>query len=244
MANPYDYITIAEGDILHDPRSPHNFLPTSLKQQGRKLLWTAPGYATYGSTPTNNDIMYSSCATHAYKLEEKIILPPNMQKICEKNTITDHQKHYIAQYKNAAATIDHYFKTNSPNNRNFENAISNWKETCDELVENPYFTDGWDLPAFFPFYTNACEAAYKNFFNKKKQAQPDKSSLWNSRLQHADQMHDAWIQMFSHVTSPNNTPFPKCLWYHKYYYVYKKQQPELWESFYHDTSFSEWGKIE
>ena len=88
MANPYDYITIVEGDILHDPRSPHNFLPTSLKQQGRKLLWTAPGYATYGSTPTNNDIMYSSCATHAYKLEEKIILPPNMQKICEKNTIT------------------------------------------------------------------------------------------------------------------------------------------------------------
>ena len=81
MANPYDYITIAEDDILHDPRSPHNFLPTSLKQQGGQLLWTAPGYATYGTTPTNNDIMYSSYATYCYKLEEKVVLPPNLQKI-------------------------------------------------------------------------------------------------------------------------------------------------------------------
>jgi len=151
MANPYDYITIAEGDILHDPRSPHNFLPTSLKQQGGQLLWTAPGYATYGTTPTNNDIMYSSYATYCYKLEEKVVLPPNLQKIHQGENATDSKKQYISQYKNAAATIDHYFKTNPPNDRDFENAISNWKTTCDNLLENPYFADEWDLPAFFPF---------------------------------------------------------------------------------------------
>mmetsp|Transcript_28629 Transcript_28629/g.40992 ORF Transcript_28629/g.40992 Transcript_28629/m.40992 type:complete len:117 (+) Transcript_28629:514-864(+) len=114
MANPYDFITIAKGEINHDPRSPHNFLPTNLKQQDGVLLWTAPSYATYGTTPTNNNIMYSSCAVYCYKLEQGIALPPNMQKILERSDITDSQKNYIAQFKNAAATIDHYFKTNLP----------------------------------------------------------------------------------------------------------------------------------
>ena len=170
MASPYDFITIAEGDILHDPRSPHNFLPVSLKQQRGTLQWTAPGYATYGTTPTNDCIQYSSCAVYCYKLEQTVVLLPNMQKIYESNSsIANSHKSYIAQFKNAAATIDHYFKTNLPNDRTFERAISEWKNTCDKLVENPHFTNGWDLPAFFPFYTDACTTAFTNFFNRKKQ---------------------------------------------------------------------------
>ena len=114
MANPYDFVTITEGEINHDPISPHNFLPTSLKQQDGELLWTAPGYATYAATPTNNNIMYSSYAIYCYKLENGITLPPNLQKILEKDNITEAHKNYIAQFKNAAATIDHYFKTHHP----------------------------------------------------------------------------------------------------------------------------------
>ena len=177
MASPYDFITIAEGDILHDPRSPHNFLPVSLKQQRGTLQWTAPGYATYGTTPTNNDIQYSSCAVYCYKLEQTIVLPTNMQKIYESSNIADFHKSYIAQFKNAAATIEHYFKTNLPDDRTFENAISEWKETCDKLVGNPYFTDGWDLPAFYPFYTDASLDALTNFFNEQKKLSVNNHSL-------------------------------------------------------------------
>ena len=242
MANPYDFTRIAEGDILYDPKAPQNFLPTGLKQQGGILTWTAPGYATYGTTPTNNDILYSSCAVYTYKLEEKIILPPNIQKIADESNTTKYKKNYLAQYKNAAATIDHYFKTNAADDQNFARAVSNWKETCNKLVENPYFTDGWDLPASFPFYSNASTKAYKDFFKKQETLQPE--SPWKKRLQHAENMHNAWEQMFFYVISPNEIPFPKSLWYHKYFIVYTRKQPDLWTNYFNNTCFSDWGKIE
>lgn len=244
MANPYDFTTTARGDILHHPKSPHNFLPTSLKQHEGDLIWTAPGYATYGATPTNDTILYSSCAVYCYKLEQSIILPQNMQRISEETNITDAKKSYIAQYRNAAATIDHYFKTNQPNDRFFERAISEWKSTCDKLIKNPHFADGWNLPAFYPFYTDACDNAITNFFTKQKENNPNDLTLWTKRMQHAKEMHVAWQQMFLYVTSPNNIAFPKCLWYHKFFYVYETRQSELWRSFFDGNNFSDLAKIE
>jgi len=237
MANPYSFIAIAEGDIVNDPRTPWSFLPTSLEQHEGSLLWTKPGYATYATTPTNDTILYSSCAVYCYKLEQSIILPRNMQTISEEANTTEAEKSYIAQYRNAAATIDHYFKTNQPNDRFFERAISEWKSTCDKLIKNPHFTDGWDLPAFYPFYTEACDNAITNFFTKQKEINPNDITLWTKKMQHAKEMH-------VYVTSPNNIAFPKCLWYHKFYYVYETRQSELWRSFFEGTNFSDLAKIE
>ena len=107
MANPYQFTEIAQGDILNDPKYPHNILPTSLKQQEGELMWTAPGYATYGTTPTNDAIQYSGCVVYCYKLEDKLVLPPNIQRISQEPNIPESKRSYIAQYKNAAATIDH-----------------------------------------------------------------------------------------------------------------------------------------
>lgn len=237
MANPYSFIAIAEGDISNDPRSPWSFLPTSLEQHEGSLLWTKPGYATYATTPTNDNIQYSSCAVYCYKLEQTVFLPPNMQKIDESNNAEASHKSYIAQYKNASATVEHYFKTHLPDNRNFERAILEWKETCDNLIENPHFSDGWDLPAFYPFYTEACLNALTNFFDKQKNTRDANIPLWNKRHEHATRMYNTWKQMFLYVTLPNNIPFPKCLWYHKFFYIHKIHQPETWKSFFEGTDY-------
>jgi len=244
MANSYTFTTIAEGDILHDSKSPWNFLPTSLKQHKGVLMWTAPGYATYGTTPTNDTIQYSACAVYCYKLEEKIVLPPNIKRISQEHNLPEFKRSYIAQYKNAAATIDHYHKTHASDNRNFTNAVSNWRDTCDKLVENPHFAEGWDLPAFFIFYADSTDTAIDNFFKRQEALQPGKSALWKKRQQHAEEMHKAWEQMSLYVTSPNNIPFPKSVWYHKFFIVNVQKQPDLWKSYFVNTNFSEWGKIE
>ena len=245
MANPYDFVTIARGDLLHDPRGPENFLPTSLCHKDHKLSWTRPGYATYGTTPTNNDIQYSSCAVYCFKLEQNVILPPNLQKLASEADTPNYKKHYIAQYKNAAATIDHYHRTNIPNDHTFADAISNWKQTCDALTENPFFNDGWDLPAFFPFYDFACSTACANFFkNKIQENNPNNSRLWNKRHKHANEMLDAWKQFYLFISSPNHIPFPKCLWYHKYFIIHEQKEAEVWSNYFKNTNFSTWGNPE
>ena len=244
MASPHSFIRIAEGDILYDPKNPWSFLPTSLKQHEGALMWTAPGYATYGTTPTNHRIQYSSCAVYCYKLEQTVILPPNLQKIHESRNIASFHKSYIAQFRNATATIEHYFKTNLPNDRSFENAIQEWKQTCDKLVDNPFFSDGWDLPAFYPFYTDESTKALEYFFDKNKEAAPDKSTLWERRHRSAREMHDAWRQLYQYVTSPNNIPFPKSLWYHKFFYIHKRNLPEVWKEYFDGTTFNDLANIE
>jgi hypothetical protein len=57
-------------------------------------------------------------------------------------------------------------------------------------------------------------------------------------------MHKAWEQMSLYVTSPNNIPVPKSVWYHKFFIVNVQKQPDLWKSYFVNTNFSEWGKIE
>jgi hypothetical protein len=207
-------------------------------------MWTAPGYATYGTTPTNDRIQYSSCAVYCYKLEQTVILPPNLQKIHESRNIASFHKSYIAQFRNATATIEHYFKTNLPDDRSFENAIQEWKQTCDKLVDNPFFSDGWDLPAFYPFYTDESTKALEYFFDKNKEAAPDKSTLWERRHRSAREMHDAWRQLYQYVTSPNNIPFPKSLWYHKFFYIHKRNLPEVWKEYFDGTTFNDLANIE
>jgi len=79
--------------------------------------------------PSNNEILNSSCAVYTYKLEEKVLLPPTCKKPLTRVLSLNIRKHCFPQCKNAAATINHYLKTNTPNDQNFAKAISNWKGT-------------------------------------------------------------------------------------------------------------------
>lgn len=201
MANPYDFITTTRGDIFHHPRSPHNFLPPPASSNTKEIF--------FGQPPLCNLWSYTNQWYHPVFILHHLLLQtwtihhpsPEHAKIFGTANITDAQKSYIAQYKNTAATIYHYFKTNLPNDRSFERMISEWKSACNKLIENPHFTDGWDLPAFYPFYMDACDKAITDFFMKQKEAHPNKLTFCTKRMQHAKEMHIAWQQMFLYIPS-------------------------------------------
>ena len=52
---------------------------------------------------------------------------------------------------------------------------------------------------------------------------------------------DLWQKMFIRFTSPHNIAFPKCLWYHRYFFFWVKDQPRKWDSFFWDSNFDSMG---
>ncbi len=116
-------------------------------------------------------------------------------------------------------------------------------ETCDKLLENPYFTQGWHLPAFYPFYSYQCMASIDSFFDTNLSLYPNKQDFWNKQSVIAKTMFAAWEPTYYIVCSTKRTPFPKCLWYHKYQYVHIRKQPQAWSSFFQNSPFSTWGRI-
>jgi hypothetical protein len=55
--------------------------------------------------------------------------------------------------------------------------LNNRKETCDRLLENPHFTEGWHLPAFYPFYSYQCMASINPFFATNLSLYPNKNTF-------------------------------------------------------------------
>jgi hypothetical protein len=235
MASPYNFITIAEYEI----DTPDIFLPTSMRYDGNEIIWTKPGYATYRGTPVNHEMAESTILCDP----SSVALPPNMERISKSESPTEHQMRYIQQYKSAAATVDHWKSSKHPREDTLGVVIANWKLTCDKLTSNPYFSEGWNLPAFFPIYSYQCFAGITNFFAAAPFLHPDKpTSLWREQTSRAEEMYASWEALFHYVTFDKCIPFPKCLWYHKYHYVCQRKQPETWKRFFKNTTFSEWGR--
>jgi len=234
MASQYNFTTIAERE-LDDPDA---FLPTSLRFEGEQVFWTKPGYATYRGTPNNPEMADSTILCDP----SIVALPPNMRKISESGNITEHQQRYIHDYKFAAATIDHWKQSKHPEEDTLTDAITIWKRTCDKLVASPFFDYGWLIPAFFPIYSYQCFAGIQFFFNVAPHLHPNKpKSFWKQQTAEAKKMFDHWEALYHCVASEKLLPFPKCLWYHKYHYVFQRNQPEIWREFFKDTPFGEWG---
>jgi len=63
--------------------------------------------------------------------------------------------------------------------------FKNWKLTCDKLVLDPHFSDGWRLPAFFPIYLAFYKAAIDEFFHEQKKLHHHLSSMMEEQWQHA-----------------------------------------------------------
>lgn len=121
--------------------------------------------------------------------------------------------------------------------------ITKWSETCDNLIENPHFTDGWYLPAFYPIYSHQSWTVIELFFNTSKAVYPEHTILWNKQLQLAKAMFSSWEPTYFGTCANKRVPFPKCLWYHKYHYVCVYKQSQQWESYFRNTPFHVWGKL-
>jgi hypothetical protein len=235
-ASPHDYITTVELEI----DNPASFIPTTLCQRNDELLWIGPAYATYRGTPVTRETIESSFLCD----RENVELPPNMEKISQTISITDHQREYIEEYKFAAATLDHWCLHKYDNDQCTVEAINNWKTTCDKLTQNPFFNEDWKLPAFYPLYSYQCMAGMQNFYADSQISQPDKKNFWKNQLQLGNEMFRTWEETYIFATAPKHVPFPKCLWLHKYLYIHSKRQPNTWRDFFEGTdSFRNWGQI-
>mmetsp|Transcript_7900 Transcript_7900/g.11465 ORF Transcript_7900/g.11465 Transcript_7900/m.11465 type:complete len:238 (-) Transcript_7900:191-904(-) len=234
MASPHSFTTIAERE-LNDPDA---FLPTSMRYEGQDIIWTKPGYATYRGTPSNHEMADSTILCNP----DRVILPPNLDRISKSKNATEHQKRYVHDFKFAAASIDHWKESKHPNEVILADAISIWKTTCDKLTTNPYFTEGWYLPAFYPIYSYQCAAGIQIFFETAPVFHPDKKpTFWKKQIEQSEEMFNSWEALYYHVTSGECIPFPKCLWYHKYHYIHQRKQADTWKRFFNNSSFKEWG---
>eukprot|EP00590_Aulacoseira_subarctica_P001276 CAMPEP_0172434446 /NCGR_PEP_ID=MMETSP1064-20121228/70638_1 /TAXON_ID=202472 /ORGANISM="Aulacoseira subarctica , Strain CCAP 1002/5" /LENGTH=291 /DNA_ID=CAMNT_0013182667 /DNA_START=38 /DNA_END=912 /DNA_ORIENTATION=+ len=174
MASPRNFTTIPEREL----EDPDIFLPTSMRYEGEEVIWTKPGYATYQGTPINHEMADSTILCNP----NSTVLPPNMARISKSTNATQHQKKYIDDYKFAAATIDHWKSTKHPAEDTLAEAIRIWKITCDKLTTNPFFSENWFLPAFFPIYSYQCAAGIQNFYANTPYLHPSRStSFWEKQ---------------------------------------------------------------
>jgi hypothetical protein len=87
-----------------------------------------------------------------------------MERISKCEFITGHQRDYIAECKLTAAMLDHWCHHKHDEDQLTTEVIRTWKSTCDKLIQNPHFSTGWDLPAFYLLYSYQCMAGMRDFF--------------------------------------------------------------------------------
>ena len=236
MSTPHSYCTIAKREL----DEPESFLPTGLRYRDEELLWTTNAYATWRDTQIINETARLSTLRNVN--DTITALPPNMDRISNNSTVPLYKEEYIQEYKHANAVLEEWI-AEYRNDLLAGNALIIWKETCDKLLQNPNFTQGWHLPAFYPFYSYQCMASIENFFATNQSIYPNREKFWNKQALIANTMFSAWEPTYYTVCSAKRTPFPKCLWYHKYQYVHVRKQPQMWTNFFHDSPFSTWGRI-
>ena len=121
-------------------------------------------------------------------------------------------------------------------------ALRDWELTCDNLILSPHFSAGWRVPAFsvvYKFYwTDACH----EFFKTQKELYPNKGGeLWDALLSDSLKVIDLWQKMFVCFVAPQNIAMPKCLWYHRYFFLWVREKPDEWASFFQGSSFNSMG---
>ena len=99
MTDNLDFVAIAKKQI-NEPNSPDNFLPThyGIVRMGPGFTrhgcfqngWIAPSYATFGDIPVVGEFLTASLMVRNYRLDELVILPPNMKGVFEAATLTEH----------------------------------------------------------------------------------------------------------------------------------------------------------
>ena len=171
-----------------------------------------------------------------WKLGEKISLPPSMKRLSETSNLPEHQDIYIAQFRTSAATIEYIRQKKYPTCPTMKKVYKNWISTCDKLVVDPHFGEGWKLPAFFPIYTAFCYQAIDQFFDAQEKQYPQLSETLKDQRRHAVEQHEAWESVFLRVTSLYHVPFPRCLWYQKYFMTHELKLPDIWRRLFEEVN--------
>ena len=190
MASPHTFAVLTWSEINESESS----LPTCLHYEGNNIIWMKPAYATYHGTPVNHEMADSTILCDP----NSTVFSANMAKLAESKNLTEHQKCYLHDYRFAAATIEHWKETKHPNA--LTQAITTWKNTCDQLTVNPHFSHSWFLPAIYPIYSYQCIAGIQNFFEQAPIVQPGKGkSYWKEQTRQAKEMFSSWEAYYYYI---------------------------------------------
>jgi len=231
MSEPLpDFTDLASRLIYDNPSAPENYHPRYLTVTEGGLGWTAPAYAQMLDIPLFNEYMIAAYLAQGSAFVERVSLPPNLRRLSESSNKSRHEESYLNHFRTSAAALDCFRRKSFPNCPTMLALFKNWEQTCDKLVADPRFGDGWKLPAFFPLYSVTCKEAIDEFFGMKKISHPHLAVRWEEHRQHAAEQHYAWKETFRLKTSLHLVPFPRCLWYQKYHMIYEIDRPDLWEA--------------
>lgn len=245
MSNHNNYCQISNTEL----RNPRCFLPTSLSfTRDDNIKWTYCAYASWNGTSTPLEAI--KIERHGLPRDNTAtILPPRMakyeSKIREDEKGKEYIKTYISKYKQANADIQQWYAVQTPNEYT-ETAIENWKLTCDNLLDDRDFNTqkDWPLPAFLPWYIYTVHDAYQSYFDTATRIFPERNEYWEKRKKEAHKMLYTWEETTFKVFLPKQTPFPKCLWYHKLKICHDRNQPQTWSNYFKDSPFEIWGKTD
>mmetsp|Transcript_24950 Transcript_24950/g.35751 ORF Transcript_24950/g.35751 Transcript_24950/m.35751 type:complete len:298 (-) Transcript_24950:210-1103(-) len=249
VTSQHTFISFAKGEILHDPSAESCFLPTSLSHHGGEWDWNSPAYATVIDTPMTDKLVQAALVVMRNKLADKVVLPPNIKMLSEKKILLECHKSYIKEFSKSTAIFEYcvhacYGDSEDPNKlATMKKAFENWRLTCNKLIFSPNFSTGWRVPAFFLVYNMYCTNACLDYFKKQKELYAIKEDLWEEYLLDALAVVEAWRDMFVRRTSPQYIAFPKCLWYHRYFFLEVKEQPGRWRNFFEGSIFDDRGII-
>jgi len=86
-----------------------------------------------------------------------------------------------------------------------------------------------------------CEGTCQEFFELQRQLYPNKADLWDEHENDAYATIEAWGDMFGKWMVPGHVAFPKCLWYHKYFYENVRGQSVNWQRYFDGSAFDDRG---
>ena len=244
------FITSATGELLHRSDRPVCFLPTSLSCEAGEWVWSTNAYATVYDTPITDELLDAARVVVRDNLETQILLPPKMKMILADQLFwPEWYVNFITQFVKFNAIYKRWVEAEYEESEDLAyysttmQGLENWRETCDALVVCPKFSSSWEVPAFVSVYGMCCYGACLDYFADQKEQFPKKKDSWDVHLNEAVAVFGEWQHMLDKVTSPKFIAFPKCLWYHRYFYQQVKEQPRHWSKFFEGTIFDDRGVI-
>ena len=245
------FIIGATGELLHRSDRPVCFLPTSLSCEAGEWVWSTNAYATVSDTPVTDELLDAARVVVRDNLEKQIVLPPKMKMIRADHLLwPEWYVTFITKFVKFNAIYKRWVEAEYEKSEDLADysatmeALENWRKTCDALAVCPKFSSNWEVPAFVSVYGMCCYGACLDYFEDQKEHFPwKKKDFWDGYLNEAVAVFGEWQHMFDNFTSPKFIAFPKCLWYHRYFYQHVKEQPGFWRKFFEGTLFNDRGAI-
>ncbi len=184
MSSTVPFCTIAKRKL----NNPDKFLPSGIRFDGEDILWIKPAHASWKDMEETPEILASKI-TGVY--DTPLPLPSNMERMANDPEKNQHQKEYIDEYTSVSKILRRWLQ-NYQEDAAVTDTVSKWMETCDNLTQSPYFTNGWNVPAFYPLYSHQCWTAIDLFFSTNSAIYPRHAAFWIKQQQLAESMFSSW----------------------------------------------------